>query len=64
MTDSFKTISFPEQSKIKIGKTTYIINSYFDNKGETLKEKVKNLLISEFQRKMELNSSIKPKNMI
>ena len=45
MTDSFKTISFPEQSKIKIGKTTYIINSYFDNKGETLKEKVKNLVL-------------------
>ena len=64
MTDSFETISFPKQSKIKIGKTTYIINSYFDNKGETLKEKIKNLLISEIQRKIELNSSIKPKNMI
>ena len=41
MTDSFETISFPKQIKIKIGKTTYIINSYFDNKGETLKKNQK-----------------------
>ncbi len=53
MTDSFETISFTKQSKTKIGKTTYIINSYFDNSGETLKEKIKNLLVSEIQKKSE-----------
>lgn len=53
MADSFETISFTKQSKTKIGKTTYIINSYFDNSGETLKEKIKNLLVSEIQKKSE-----------
>ncbi len=53
MTDSFETILFPKQSRTKIGKITYIINSYFDNNGGTLKEKIKNLLISEVQRKSE-----------
>ena len=52
MADSFETISFPKQCKIKIGKTTYIMNSYFDNKGEALKEKIKNLLISEIQKRL------------
>lgn len=64
MTDSFETISFAKQSKIKVGKTTYIINSYFDDKSKTLKEKIKNLLISKIQRKIELNGSIKPKNLV
>lgn len=59
MTDSFEKIAFTKQSKTKIGKTTYIINSYFNDKGETLKEKIKNLLISEVQRKIELNISHK-----
>lgn len=53
MTDSFETISFPKESKVKIGRTTYIINSYFDNNGETLKEKIKNLLVSEIRKKPE-----------
>lgn len=64
MTDSFETISFPEQSKTKIGTTTYIINSYFDDSGGTLKEKIKNFLVSEVKRNIELNGSIKPKNVI
>ena len=64
MTDSFETISFQKQSKTKIGKVTYIINSYFDNNGGTLKEKIKNLLISEVKRNIELNGSIKPKIVI
>lgn len=64
MTDSFEIISFQKQSKTKIGKVTYIINSYFDDSGETLKEKIKNLLILEVKRNIELNGSIKPKNVI
>lgn len=64
MTDSFETISFQKQSKTKIGKVTYIINSYFEDSGETLKEKIKNLLISEVKRNIELDGSIKPKNVI
>lgn len=46
MTDSFEIISFQKQSRTKIGKATYIVDSYFDDSGETLKEKIKNLLIS------------------
>ena len=64
MTDSFETISFPKQRKTKIGATTYIVNSYFDDSGGTLKEKIKNLLLSEVKKNVELNSSIKPKNVI
>ena len=53
MVNSFKVISFPTKTKRQIGKTTYLINSYFDKTGESLKEKIKNLLISEVQRKSE-----------
>ena len=53
MFNSFETILFSKQSKMKIGNTTYVINSYFDKTGESLKEKIKNLLISEVQRKSE-----------
>ena len=53
MVNSFKLVSFTTESKVQIGKTTYLINSYFDKSGETLKEKIKNLLISEVQRKSE-----------
>ena len=50
MTNSFKLVSFPTASKVQIGKTTYLINSYFDKTGESLKEKIKNLLVSEIRR--------------
>ena len=53
MVNSFKLVSFLAESKVQIGKTTYLINSYFDKSGESLKEKIKNLLISEVQRKSE-----------
>ena len=53
MTDSIEIISFQKQSKTKIGKVTYIINSYFDNNGGTLKEKIKNLLVLEIEKKSE-----------
>ena len=53
MANSFNVVSFPTKTKMQIGKTTYLINSYFDKSGETLKEKIKNLLISEVQRKSE-----------
>ena len=50
MVNSFKLVSFPTESKVQIGKTTYLINSYFDKTGESLKEKIKNLLVSEIHR--------------
>lgn len=50
MTNSFKLVSFPTESKVQIGKTTYLINFYFDKTGESLKEKIKNLLVSEIHR--------------
>ena len=53
MTNSFNVVSFPTKTKMQIGKTTYLINSYFDKSGESLKEKIKNLLISEVQKKSE-----------
>lgn len=64
MTNSFEIISFPKQRKTKIGATTYITNSYFDDSGETLKEKIKNLLISEVKKNIGTNGSMKPKIVI
>ena len=51
MFNSFETILFSKQSKMKIGNTTYVINSYFDKTGKTLNQKVKNLLVQEIQKK-------------
>lgn len=53
MTNSFNVVSFPTKTKMQIGKTTYIINSYFKDNSENLKEKIKNLLVSEVQGKSE-----------
>ena len=53
MVNSFKLVSFPTESKMQIGKTTYLIISCLYKTGESLKEKIKNLLISEVQRKSE-----------
>ena len=50
MVNSFKLVSFPTESKVQIGKTTYLINTYFNKTGESLKEKIKNLLVSEIRR--------------
>lgn len=52
MNCSFETIVFSKQTKTKIGRTTYIINSYFEDNGENLKEKIKNLLVSEVQKNL------------
>ena len=51
MVNSFKLVSFPTESKMQIGKTTYLINSYFDKTGKTLNQKIKNLLVQEIQKK-------------
>ncbi len=53
MTNSFKLVSFPTKSKVQISGTTYVINSYFDKTGKTLKEKIKNLLVSEIHKESE-----------
>ena len=47
--NSYKTVLFNKQTKTRIGNTTYIVKSYFDDKGEGLPEKIKHLLISEVQ---------------
>ena len=49
MTDC-ESIYFPKESKIKIGNTTYVIDSYFDENSENLKEKIKKLLILEIYK--------------
>ncbi len=53
MTNSFNLVSFPTKSKVQISGTTYVINSYFDKTGKTLKEKIKNLLVSEIHKESE-----------
>ena len=48
-----ESIYFPKESKIKIGNTTYVINSYFDENSENLKEKIKHLLITDIEKIFE-----------
>ena len=51
MIDSYyETIDFLKEQKVKLGSATYIVNVHFLNQGETLKEKIKNLI------KLEVNS--------
>lgn len=44
MVDSYETIDFLREQKIKLGNATYIVNSHFLEQGQTLKEKIKNLI--------------------
>ena len=44
MVDSYKTIDFLRERKIKLGNATYIIDSHFLEQGQTLKEKIENLI--------------------
>ena len=39
MVDSYETIDFLREQKIKLGNATYIVNSHFLEQGQTLKEK-------------------------
>ena len=64
MVNSFKLVSFPTESKMQIGKTTYLINSYFDKSGESLKEKIKNLLVSEIHKESEQMAPIGQKDVV
>lgn len=64
MTNSFKLVSFPTKSKVRIDGTTYVINSYFDKTGKTLKEKIKNLLVSEIHKESEQMAPIGQKDVV
>lgn len=44
MTNSYETVDFLKEQKVKLGGATYIVNAHFLNQGETLKEKIQNLL--------------------
>ena len=44
MVDSYKTIDFLRERKIKFGNATYIVDSHFLEQGQTLKEKIENLI--------------------
>ena len=44
MIDSYKTIDFLRERKIKFGNATYIVDSNFLEQGQTLKEKIENLI--------------------
>lgn len=49
MNNDYETISFSKERKIKMGNVTYIVNSYFDESGEDLTDKIKRLLVKEIQ---------------
>ena len=44
MVDSYETIDFLREQKIKLENATYIVKSHFLEQGQTLKEKIKNLI--------------------
>lgn len=50
MIDSYETIDFLKEQKVKIGNATYIVNAHFLEQGDTLKEKINRLI------KLEVNS--------
>ena len=64
MTNSFNLVSFPTKSKVQISGTTYVINSYFDKTGKTLKEKIKNLLVSEIHKESDQMAPISQKDVV
>lgn len=48
-------IFFPEKASYKIGKTTYIVTSHYDESSESLPEKIKKLLKTEIQNEFYQN---------
>lgn len=42
-------IFFPEETTYKIGKTTYIVTSHYDESSDSLPQKIKKLLKSEIK---------------
>lgn len=48
-------IFFPEETTYKIGKTTYIVTSHYDESSESLPEKIKKLLKTEIQNEFYQN---------
>ncbi len=50
MTNSYETVDFLKEQKVKLGSVTYIVIAHFLDQGETLKEKIKNLI------RLEVNS--------
>lgn len=42
-------IFFPEETTYKIGKTTYIVKSHYDENSDSLPQKIKKLLKTEIQ---------------
>lgn len=44
MINSYETVDFLKEQKVKLGNATYIVNAHFLDQGETLKEKIKNLI--------------------
>ena len=55
MNDNYETVYFPTRSKTQIGGITYIITSHFNENGENLKDKIKNLLIDEINNYSNIN---------
>lgn len=47
--EPLNVIVFNTESKVKIGDITYVVRSCFDEKGDTLKEKMGRLLAMEIQ---------------
>ena len=44
MVDTYETIDFLREQKIKLGNANDIVNSHFLEQGQTLKEKIENLI--------------------
>lgn len=51
-----KTIYFEEETKYKIGNVTYLVIAHYDENGETLKEKMKQLLFEKIAKEVAANN--------
>ncbi len=64
MVDSYETIDFLREQKIKLENATYIVNSHFLEQGQTLKEKIKNLIRLESQQSLKLKTWASQRNIV
>ena len=51
MLDETKTVvEFERESRYKIGNVTYLVTAHYDKSGQTLKEKMKQLLLERIEK--------------
>ena len=48
-------VEFEREAKYKIGEVTYLVTAHYDDNGETLKDKMKQLLLEKMAKEIAAN---------